>query len=118
MKMIDPFRYDVSPGEVVTIKVTPVAFGASAFSVEAVFDGSAFAPLPNTGNTPTYKFTVTKPPTRTHRVIMEFTFLAGSPKTARYEVAISGQSDNNCPCGFTINKTTGVKEPVIRFMVK
>jgi hypothetical protein len=118
MKMIDPFRYDVIPGETVTIKVTPVSFGASASSVEAVFDGSAFAPVPNTPNSPTYTFTVTKPPTRTHRVIMEFTFLPGSPKAARYDVSISGQSDQNCPCGFTVNKTTGIKEPVIRFMVK
>jgi hypothetical protein len=118
MKMIDPFRYEVSSGENITLKVTPTGFGGSGFSVEAVFDGSAFAPLPNTSNSPTYQFAVTKPVNRTHRVIMEFTFLAGSPPNAEYDVAITGQNDQNCPCGFVVKKNTGIKEPVIRFMVR
>lgn len=118
MRMIDPFRYEVTSGETITLKVTPTGFGDSLFSVEAVFDGSTFSPLPNTSNAPTYRFTVTKPINRTHRVIMEFTFIAGSPDNARYDVKISGENDQNCPCGFTVKKTTGIKEPVARFMVK
>ena len=117
MRMIDPFRYEVTSGETITLKVTPTGFGSSLFSVEAVFDGSAFAPLPNTSNAPTYRFTATKPINRTHRVIMEFTFIAGSPNNARYDVEISGENDQNCPCGFTLDKATGIKEPVTRFMV-
>lgn len=117
MRMIDPFRYEVTSGETITLKVTPTGFGSSLFSVEAVFDGSTFAPLPNTSNAPTYRFTATKPINRTHRVIMEFNFIAGSPNNARYDVEISGENDQNCPCGFTVDKATGIKEPVTRFMV-
>ena len=117
MKKVDPFRYEVTSGETITIKVTPTGFGDSLFSVEAVFDGSAFSPLPNTTNAPTYRFTATKPINRTHRVLMEFTFIAGSPDDARYDVEISGENDENCPCGFTIKKTTAIKEPITRFMV-
>jgi len=116
MKRINDFVYEVRPGEKITIKVTPTNFGDSLSSVEAVLDGK---PLPNSGtnDAPVFHFTVTKPVGKTHRVLMEFTFLPGSPDTAFYEVVISGQNDEGCPCGFTISKTDQVKDPGISFEV-
>ena len=47
----------------------------------------------------------------------EFTFIAGSPNNAFYDVEISGEDDKGCPCGFKIRKTTANKGPQIEFFV-
>jgi hypothetical protein len=117
MNKINAFKYEVRTGETITIKVTPTQFGASGFSVEATLDSHGIAPLPGTDNTPTYKFIVNRPTGQIHPVLMEFTFLAGSPGSAFYEVSISGENDSGCPCGFTVKQTTANKEPAIRFTV-
>jgi len=117
MRKLNAFKYEVSTGETITIKVTPTQFGSSGFSVEATLDSHSIDPLPGSANAPTYRFTVTRPAGKIHPVLMEFTFLAGSPNGAFYDVSISGQNDSGCPCGFTVKKTTANKEPAIRFLV-
>jgi hypothetical protein len=116
MKRINDVTYEVRPGEQITIKVTPMDFGDSLSSVEAVLDNHK---LPNSGtdDAPVYGFGVTKPVGKTHRVFMEFTFLAGSPDEACYQIDISGLNDEGCPCGFSICKTDETKGVNIAFDV-
>ena len=103
MKRINSTTYEVLPKEDIMIEVTPTNFGPSAPSVEARLDNND---LPNTGtlSAPVYEFTVKKKVGRTHRVFMEVTFQFDSPDDAFYSVAISGQDDIGCPCGFTVAK--------------
>lgn len=117
MKKVDDVTYNVIPNEKITIKVTPTNLGGSLPSVVAAFDGKD---LPNTGtnSAPKYMFNVTKPPGRTHRVMMECTFQFDSPDNAFYKVAISGKKDEGCPCDFTIAKVDELKAVGIRFKVK
>lgn len=117
MKNNDAFSYDVSEKEVITITVTPKRFRDSLFSVRAQRDGKVFPRDSGTENAPVFEFTVTKPVEDIHTVILEFTFIEGSPDDAFYDVVISGQSDVGCPCGFTIKKSTANKEPAIEFFV-
>lgn len=113
MKQIDSFKYEVSPGETVTIKVTPTSVGTF---VAASLDGHTFAPLPATATTtPTFLFTANRPFEETHFVMMEFSF-PGAPSAAKYDVAISG-SGGGGTFGFTIKKSTALKDPVVRFKV-
>lgn len=116
MKKINDVTYEVLPGEQITITVTPIGFGASLSSVEAVLDKHK---LPNSGtdDAPIFRFPVTKPTGKTHRVFMEFTFLEDSPDEACYQVDISGQNDEGCPCGFSICKTDEAKGANIAFDV-
>jgi hypothetical protein len=116
MKKINDVTYEVRPGEKITITVTPTDFGDSLSSAEAVLDNNK---LPNSGtdDAPVFTFTVTKPVGKTHRVFMEFTFLADSPDKACYQVDISGQDDDGCPCGFSICKTDEAKGVDIAFDV-
>lgn len=103
MKRINSVTYEVIHGEKITIKVTPTNFGSSAPTVEADLDG---ATLPNVGtkSAPVYKLTVKKNDGETHLVTMEFIFLFDATDEAFYAVAISGQNDVGCPCGFTVSK--------------
>jgi hypothetical protein len=116
MKKINDVTYEVRPAEQITIRVTPTDFGDSLPSVEAVLDDRR---LPNSGttNAPVFTFTVTKPVGKTHRVLMEFTFQTDSPDEACYQVVISGQNDEGCPCEFSICKTDEVKGVDIAFDV-
>ena len=117
MRKINSFTYEVRPGEPITIDVTPTNFGGSAPDVEVFRDGED---LPNVGTPdhPVFKFDVSKPVGQTHRVLMEFIFFSDAPSTAFYQVEISGEGDEGCPCGFIIAKTSQVKEAGIRFRVK
>jgi hypothetical protein len=117
MKKNDSFSYDVRKTEQISIEVTPKRFRDSLFSVRAERDGNIFPRRPNTNNAPVYQFTVSKEVDDIHTVKMEFTFIKGSPDDAFYDVAISGEQDDGCPCGFVIKKTTGNKEPSIEFFV-
>jgi hypothetical protein len=119
MEKVHEFRYWVSGGEIITIKVTPRNLGGSLPSVEMVLDdGEVDMPNSGTDSAPVYEFTVTKPPDKTHRVHTEFSFQFDSPDQAQYEVEISGQSDVGCPCGFTILKSDSDKSPEIKFDVR
>lgn len=117
MKKKDSFRYNVARNERIVIDVTPKNFNASLFSVRANRDGEVFEPEAGSENAPRYEFTVTKPVTDIHTVIFEFTFIQGCPENALYEVVISGENDQGCPCGFTVRKTTGNKEPAVEYFV-
>jgi hypothetical protein len=117
MKKNDAFSYDVRQTERITIKVTPRNFGDSLISVRAERDGKVFRPNPNTEDAPVFKFSVTKEVDDLHTVMMEFTFIDGTPDNALYDVVISGQNDQGCPCGFTIDKDSEDKSPDIEFDV-
>jgi hypothetical protein len=116
MKMNDAFSYEVKHNERITIKVT-ANFLDSLISVRAELDGAVLPAKPNTEDAPTFEFTVSKSAGDIHTVMMEFTFVAGTPGQAQYAVAISGQNDQGCPCGFTIDKNTADKSPDIEFDV-
>lgn len=118
MKKINSVTYDVRPGEKITIEVTPTDFGGSAPSVEAALDDQGKLPNVGTVDAPVYKFTISKPVGRTHRVFMEFTFQFDAPDDASYQVAISGQNDVGCPCGFAVTRSDEVQEVTPRFRVK
>jgi hypothetical protein len=117
MKRINSFTYDVRREEAITIEVTPTDFGASGPSVEAVLDA---AKLLNVGTIshPVYRFPITNPVGQPHRVFMEFTFQFDAPDNAFYQVTISGQNDEGCPCGFIISNADEVKDANIRFRVQ
>jgi len=117
MKKNDSFSYDVARKEEIVIQVTPKNFNDSLFSVRANRDGKVMEPEAGSEDAPRYEFKVTKPVNDIHTVIFEFTFIQGCPENALYKVVISGEDDEGCPCGFTIRKTTGNKEPAIEFFV-
>jgi len=117
MKMNDAFSYEVKHNERITIKVTAVNFLVSLISVRAERDGAVFPPEPHTEDAPIFEFTVSKSKGDIHTVMMEFTFVAGTPEEAQYAVSISGQNDQGCPCGFTIEKDSADKSPDIEFVV-
>lgn len=116
MIRINDVTYEVKNPERITIDVVPTNFLDSFHSVEAVLDGKD---LENSGtdDAPSFAFTVTKLPNGTHRVMMEFTFLPGTPDDACYEVSIAGQNDVGCPCGFDLCKTDETRELTIAFDV-
>ncbi len=119
MKKTDNATYDVKIGETIKIQVTPKNFGASEPRVRAFLDPNKISPIPpTTERAPTYQFMVTKTVNSIHKFRAEFTFQPDAPAAAQYEVKISGESDEGCPCGFTIKKTTALKDPVIRFIVR
>lgn len=117
MKKNDSFSYDVSRKESIVVEVTPKNFNDSMFSVVANRDGKTWKPEPNSKNAPRFEFTVTKPVDDIHTAIFEFTFIQGSPNNAFYDVVISGEDDEGCPCGFKVRKTTANKEPAVEFFV-
>lgn len=121
MEKLTKFRYRVRPpknsvpGEAITIKVTPTNFDSSLFSIVATLDDKPFIPDAGTEDAPTYNFGVSKPAGQTHRVIMEFSFQTDAPDKASYDVAVSGEKDVGCPCGFTIDLSTQDRSPSISF---
>ena len=117
MKKIDSVTYDVKQKENITINVTPTNFDDSLSSVDAELDGKGLTNV-GTDDAPVFRFSITKSVGKTHRVIMEFNFIAGTPDNSFYQVDISGQNDVGCPCGFTVAKSDNVKEVGIRFRVK
>src|SRR5262245_37889393 len=102
MKKNDAFSYDVRTGEQITINVTARNFLDSLISVVAELDGNALAATPNTSNAPVFTFAVTKGAGDIHTLMMEFTFVAGTPDNSQYDVSIAGRNDEGCPCGFVI----------------
>lgn len=118
MKKINSVTYDVSLAENITIEVTPTDFGASAPAVAATLDGEGLLTNVGSVDAPIYEFTVSKPVGRTHRVFMEFSFQFDAPAEAAYQVAISGQDDEGCPCGFVVTRLDQVQEVTPRFRVR
>jgi hypothetical protein len=85
MEKTNKFSYKVVPGEQVTVVFTPIQVGPLvAFAV----DGQA---LTNTGgNTPTFKFTITKSSGLTHFGRAHCDFPTGTGDQAKYTCVISG----------------------------
>jgi hypothetical protein len=109
MKKVNSGKYNVSPGEMITIKVTPV--GVLPL-VAASLNGVTLQPVPGTADTtPTYVFQVNQ----TSVVGMEFSF-PGAPATAKYDTVITGSGGGDTG-GFTIKQTGAIKDPSIRFIV-
>ena len=117
MKKNSTFSYEVIHDEKIKIEVTAKNFGDSMISVRAELDGETLEPEPDTEDAPVFKFTVTKDPNEIHTLMMEFTFVVGTPTKAEYQNTISGQHDQGCPCAFRIKKTTNDKSPDIEFDV-
>jgi hypothetical protein len=107
MKRIDSFAYDVARNESIVVEVTPVNFNESLFSVRANRDGENWEAEPGSEDQPRFEFTVSKP----------VNDIEGSPDDAFYDVAIAGENDEGCPCGFKVRKTTANKEPAVEFFV-
>jgi hypothetical protein len=116
MRKINEIDYEVRSGEEITIEVTPRNFLNNLPSVQTVLDKNK---LPNSGtvDTPKFEFKVTKPFNDTHNVIMEFRFFDGTPSNACYDVAISGENDEGCPCGLQVCKVDQTREVAIGFDV-
>ncbi len=110
MRRLNDFTYDVRSGEQITIQVTPTNFGGTGSKVQASRDNQLFPPP--------YVFTADAPVGQSHHVMMEFSFFDDNPGNAVYVVAISGQNDVGCPCGFKIAKTDNVHAAGIRFRVR
>lgn len=117
MKKIDGVTYEVHPDESIVVVVTPKNFNNTLFSVKANLDGKKWNPAPGSKNAPRFEFTVTKPVNDIHTALFQFTILAAAPDKAFYDVEISGENDEGCPCGFKIRKTTASKGPSIEFFV-
>jgi|ERR1041384_3446998 hypothetical protein len=117
MKKNDALSYDVHRKESIVVTVTPINFNESLFSVRANLDGNIWEPEPGSQDEPRFEFTVSKPLGDIHTVLFEFNFVAGSPDNARYDVEITGENDEGCPCGFTVRKTTATKDPAVEFFV-
>lgn len=114
MKKIDSFKYQVTLGEVITVKVTPTGVGVF---VAAVLDAHTISPMPGTQTTvPTYIFTVNRPVGKTHFLQMEFNF-TGAPKSSKYDVEITSSDPGGDKGGFTIKQTSPIKDPLVRFIV-
>src|ERR1044072_5993660 len=116
MRKMNEIDYEVRTGEEITIEVPPRNFLNNLPSVQTVLDKNK---LPNSGtvDTPKFEFKVTKPFNETHKVIMEFRFLDGRPISADYDVAISGENDECCPCGLQVCKADQTREVAIGFDV-
>jgi hypothetical protein len=109
MKKIDEGEFEISPGETVTITVTPIGVGAFVSASRA---GRTLTPEPGTENTtPTYVFT----PIKSSAVMMEFSF-PGAPSTSRYRVVTTGSGGGDTG-DFTIKQTASIKDPAIVFRV-
>lgn len=117
MQKNDAFSYNVRQGEEITTTVTARNFLDSLISVVAELDGEALSAEPDTEDAPVFKFTVTKDVDDIHTVMLEFTFVPGTPATAEYDVDIEGQHDQGCPCGFVIRKNSQDLSPDIEFVV-
>jgi hypothetical protein len=112
MKRKTKFRYDVSEGEAVTIKVTPIETGAR---VTASDNGET---LENSGpvDTPTFGFEVNQVPGNSHFVIVECSFLDEDPNTAHFDFELRG-SKGGLFKDVVVRKTNQIWDPEFRFTV-
>jgi hypothetical protein len=111
MKRLTRFRYEVSNGETVTIRVTPLGVGPR---VTATDNGS---PLPNTNgpSQPTFEVDVNQVPGNSHFVIVECDFLDSDPNSARFDFELRGSK--GIFRDVSVRKTNQVWDPEFRFTV-
>ena len=117
MKKNNSLSYDVKLNEEIVVTVTPKNFGDSKISVRANLDGVKLPPREETEDEPVYDVTIDDS-VLLHTLILEFNFIKGTPAKAVYEVDLTGEDDQGCPCGFKVRKATANKEPAIEFFVK
>lgn len=112
MKRKTKFRYDVSQGETVTIKVTPIETGAL---VTASDNGET---LENSGplDAPTFELEVNQVPGNSHFVIVECDFLDEDPNTAHFDFELRG-SKGGVFTDVVVRKTNQIWDPEFRFTV-
>jgi hypothetical protein len=112
MKRLTRFRYEVSQGETVTIRVTPIDVGPL---VTATDNGST---LPNTDgpNQPTFEVDVDQVEGNSHFVIVECDFLNSDPNSARFDFELRG-SKGGVFRDVSVRKTNQVWDPQFRFTV-
>ena len=113
MTQINAFFYTVTPGEGVTIVVTPEKVGPNVVAAKA---GKV---LQNVGGaTPTFKFDATNDPGGTHLDIVKLTcnFPGTLDPSARYVVKVSGAGSEKFQ-GPIINKSDPIHAPNVNFIV-
>ncbi len=117
MKKNNSLSYDVTLDEEIVVTVTPKNFKDSKISVRANLNGEGLPPRDGTEDAPVYDVTIDDS-ILLHTLILEFNFISGTPAKAVYEVDLTGENDEGCPCGFKVRKATANKEPAIEFFVK
>src|ERR1051326_136791 len=88
MKKLEKYKYQVSPGEQVSVQITPSVNLGNLYA--AALDTTPLA-KPADGK---YSFTVTKPSGQIHFFAIQFGF-PGAPAGAQYALTINGDSADN-----------------------
>lgn len=112
MKRLTRFRYEVSRGETVTIKLTPFETGPL---VAASDNGET---VPNSGpvDTPTFLIEIDQVPGNSHFVMVECSFQKEDPGSAHFDFEIRG-SKGGVFKDVSVKKTHQIKDPEFRFTV-
>lgn len=89
MKLISDHNFSVTPGEEITIRVTPVALPNYIFAV--TLDGYTLGASGGDGDFPAkYSFTVTQPAGMSHSCVLQAGFISEASGDAAYEVWVEG----------------------------
>ena len=112
MNKISDYRYEVERNEEVTLIFTPIEVGEQY--IVMALDGRTLDPLP--GPYPTFTFSVTKSPGKTHFGKIECSFPGDTPDTAKFESRVKGSGGDDFP-GPTIKKIDAFHDPNIEFQV-
>lgn len=87
MKLISEHNFSVTPGEEITIRVTPIALPAYIFAV--TLDGQPLGKSGGGDDLPAeYSFTVTQPAGMSHVCVLQAGFTPASSGEAAYEVRV------------------------------
>jgi hypothetical protein len=112
MKRKTKFRYEVSEGEKVTIRVTPVETGARVTGSD---NGESLENVDGPDE-PTFEFDVDQVPGNSHFVIVECSFLDEDPNTAHFDFELRG-SKGGVFKDVVVRKTNQILDPTFRFTV-
>jgi hypothetical protein len=112
MKRFTRFRYQVSNGETVTIRVTPLDVGPRVTAT----NNKVTLPNIDGDDQPTFEFDVEQVEGNSHFVIVEAGFLDSDPNTARFDLELRG-SKGGVFKDVSIRKTNQVWDPEFRFTV-
>jgi hypothetical protein len=117
MRRRNDFRYEVTPGEEITL-VFNLFGGIRPSMVAAALDSGPIEPDPPRPS-PTYRFRAEFPPGETHFFKVECSFVAPST-TERVDVEVTGEEPDGTVSGpftFTIAEEDSIHDPTIRFRV-
>ena len=112
MDQLGPFNYRVRPRTTVTLIVTSVQ---TSPTVTAAQNGKPVE-VTDVGGVLDFSFDVTEPVGNIHFMQVEYTFQAGDPDTAEYEVEVTN-SDGSHFSSQPIKKTDIIKDPRYEFEV-